>query len=192
VRNADCFVSTCAEGRADQVSDVAAGVDDELDAWRLAMTSIARLQSVTPEVKEAFVGVWVERKMLPLSVGNRRVLADALRILLPCGYSGSPLVLYRGACEGERRRRLYGFSWTTEVGVARKFTEHWAQAQAMADASLKLDGGVILKTTAAAEAVLLIREPCDYYDEGEVVVDPFRLGRVELVERLRSKEESEA
>jgi hypothetical protein len=42
------------------------------------------------------------------------------------------------------------------------------------------------------EAVLLIRKPGDYYirkpgdyyDEGEVVVDPFRLGRIKVVERL--------
>jgi hypothetical protein len=44
---------------------------------------------------------------------------------------------------------------------------------------------VLLRTVAPAEAILLIREPSpDYYDEGEVVVDPFRLGGVKLVERL--------
>jgi hypothetical protein len=32
--------------------------------------------------------------------------------------------------------------------------------------------------------MLLIRQPEDYYDEGEVVVDPFRLGKIRLVERL--------
>jgi hypothetical protein len=36
----------------------------------------------------------------------------------------------------------------------------------------------------AAEAVLLIREPQDFYDEGEVVLDPYRLGKVTVVERL--------
>ena len=44
--------------------------------------------------------------------------------------------------------------------------------------------GVILKTIAPPEAMLLIRQPEDYYDEGEVVVDPFRLGKIRLVERL--------
>jgi hypothetical protein len=36
----------------------------------------------------------------------------------------------------------------------------------------------------APEAVLLIRQPEDYYDEGEVVVDPFRLDRIEVAVRL--------
>jgi hypothetical protein len=47
-----------------------------------------------------------------------------------------------------------------------------------------LDRGIVLKTTAAPEAVLLIRRPEDYYDEGEVVVDPYRLGKIDVVERV--------
>jgi hypothetical protein len=39
---------------------------------------------------------------------------------------------------------------------------------------------------APPEAILLIRQPQDYYDEGEVVVDPFRLGQIKLVERFRA------
>ena len=45
-----------------------------------------------------------------------------------------------------------------------------------------LSQGMILQTSAPCEAVLLIRKPEDYYDEGEVVVDPYRLGRVRVVE----------
>jgi hypothetical protein len=44
--------------------------------------------------------------------------------------------------------------------------------------------GVILQTLAPPEAILLIRKPEDYYDEGEVVVDPFRLGKIKVVECL--------
>jgi len=44
--------------------------------------------------------------------------------------------------------------------------------------------GVILQTSAPREAVVLIRKPEDYYDEGEVVVDPFRLGKVKVVARF--------
>jgi hypothetical protein len=42
----------------------------------------------------------------------------------------------------------------------------------------------VLKTVVPPDAVLLTRQPEDYYDEGEVVVDPFRLGRVDVVERI--------
>lgn len=41
---------------------------------------------------------------------------------------------------------------------------------------------MLLSTLAAPDAVLLMREPEDYYDE--VVVDPFRLGKVLVEERL--------
>jgi hypothetical protein len=96
-------------------------LDEQLDAWRLAMGHIARLRSVTPEIRDAFIPIWVEHKMLALRVGNRPVLANALRVLLPGNYSGPPLALYRGTSGWERRRRLYGFSWTTDVAIARKF-----------------------------------------------------------------------
>ena len=36
-----------------------------------------------------------------------------------------------------------------------------------------------------AEAILLIRKPEKYYDEEEVIVDPFRLGKNKVIERLR-------
>jgi hypothetical protein len=37
---------------------------------------------------------------------------------------------------------------------------------------------------APPEAILLVREPEDFYDEGEVIVDPYELGRVSCVDRL--------
>ena len=45
--------------------------------------------------------------------------------------------------------------------------------------------GVILQTLAPPEAIMLIRQPEDYYDEGEVVADPFLLGKINVIERLR-------
>jgi hypothetical protein len=88
------------------------------------MVKVAALSRVSQEVQNAFLAVWIESKMLPRSVGDRPVLARALRVLFP-GYSGPPLMLYRGTRASERRRRLYGFSWTTEAVVARKFAEQW-------------------------------------------------------------------
>jgi hypothetical protein len=143
------------------------------------MLKVSRLPSVSPEIKLVFVDIWVETKMLPLVVGSRRILTDALRILMPCNYTTASPALYRGACS--RERSCPGFSWTTDIDVARRFAERWAQP--IPGAGPKI-GGILLKTTAPADAIMLVREPCDYYDEGEVVLDPFRLGRVEVAERL--------
>jgi len=87
--------------------------------------------------------------------------------------------------------------WFIEMGdppavdraIARSFAEHWSgighpdeiRAKEM---SHSWGGGIVLEALAPAEAVLLIREAEDYYDEGEVVVDPFKLEKVTVAERL--------
>ena len=72
-------------------------LDACVDGWRLGMLKVARLEKVSQEIQQAFVPIWVEHKMLPLKVGERSVPAKALRVLMPAGYSGAPLRLYRGA-----------------------------------------------------------------------------------------------
>jgi hypothetical protein len=116
--------------------------------------------------------------MLPLHVDNRALLARALRVLLPGGYQGPPLTLYRGAEARERRHHHYGFSWTTDPVIARGFAEHWAHP-GLSDYS-----GVVLRTVVPPSAVLLVRQPEDYYDEGEVVIDPRHLDKVLVHEKL--------
>ena len=97
-------------------------------AWHWAMMRVARLPSVRPEIRAAFLTIWIESKMLPLRVGNRRVLALALRIiLLPGPYRGPSMRLYRGAGWHERCRRVYGFSWTIDKEVAQSFAERSGQ-----------------------------------------------------------------
>jgi hypothetical protein len=83
-----------------------------------------------------------------------------------------------GSSWRERTRRTYGFSWTQRRNIAESFADHWRQD---ADGG----GGVILETVAPPEAILLVRKDEDYYDEAEVVVDPFRLRAVSVAERLR-------
>jgi hypothetical protein len=166
------------------------------DAWRVAFKGLATLPSVSPEIQQAFLPVWITSKM-PLRVNNRCVLANALRLLLP-GYDGPPIRVYRGAGAHERRRKVYQFSWTTDIEEARRFADDWRPHRVQIPPGLVAgdgadgwehitnpEGGVVLRTLAPPEAILLVREPEDYYDEGEVVVDPFRLGRIEVVERLQ-------
>ena len=146
------------------------------DSWRLAMARVARLDCVSTAIRRAFGGIWVESKMLPLRVGNRRVLANALRVLMPCDYRGKQLKLFRGTNTLERKRRLYGFSWTTDYRTARTF----------AGGPLKVDGAsVVLESVVPAHAILWKRKKeRNHYDEGEVIVDPFGLKTVRVAERL--------
>jgi hypothetical protein len=177
---AKIFARVCESGSEDELRGAASLLYEQIDAWRPAFVKVAKLPCVTKEVQNAFLSVWIENKMLPLHVGNRRVCADALRVLMPADYSGSPLTLYRGTAAHERRRRLYGFSWTLDIAIARKFAKHWAQPL---PAPLTSEG-VVLKTVARPEAILLVRQPENYFDEGEVVVDPFQLDKVDVIERL--------
>jgi hypothetical protein len=175
------FVRACSDGDPNRLYDAAGLLDENVEAWRLAMSGVAKLPRVSDEIQAAFVLIWVEHKMLSLTVGDNPVLARALRLLLPGGYSGPPLTVYRGTTNDERRRRLYGFSWTTDAAVARRFAEHRAKAEPGAYVE-----GLVLQTIAEADAILLVRQPEDYYDEAEVVVDPYRLSKIKVIERLRA------
>jgi hypothetical protein len=151
--------------------------ENTIDGWRLAMRGVGRLPLVSKKIQAAFLPVWIESKHMPLAVGHRPTMAKALHILMPPIVLDAPLRLYRGTSALERSRRLYGFSWTTHLEIARRFAEQ---------ARLGTSGAVVLETVAAPGAVHLLREEEGYYDEGEVVVDPYRLGRVRVLARLPS------
>jgi hypothetical protein len=147
-----------------------------VEGWRLGMMRVARFPAVSAEIQTAFLNVWIESKGLLGKVRDRPVLAKALPILMPAIYHGAAIQIYRGANWQERRHRRYGFSWTRDRGVARGFAEHWQQ----------VFGGVVLETLAPPDAILLVREDEDYFDEREIVIDPFRLNKVMVIERLLS------
>jgi hypothetical protein len=170
------FTEACVSGDVDRLYIAVDQINNTVDGWRHAAGGISRLGKCSSVIREAFLSVWIESKMLPLMVGDRKAMAGALRVLMPPTYRGKPLRLYRGAGARERRYGTYGFSWSTDITTARAFAEHWQKAS----------GGVLLETVAPAESILLVREIEGHYDEGEVVVDPYRLGRVKLVERLPS------
>jgi hypothetical protein len=174
------FARVCQEGRAELLDTTRQYIDDcgDDDAWRLAMAKVARLPRVSLEIQAAFIPIWVGSQSLPRRVGHRPTMAAALRVLMPGRYSGPPLVLYRAADTSERRRRTYGFSWTFEIDTARLFA---GQIQPFQQ-GIGTFQCVIFKTLAPAEAVLLIQQR-EEYGEGEVVVDPYRLRKVEIVER---------
>lgn len=177
---AKAFCNVCATGQVDLLYDACNWLNSTSDSWRFAMRMVSRLPSIAPDVREAFVAIWVEKAHLPLTVGDRPTLARALRVIFGPADVKESLRLYRGCGARERRSGAYGFSWSTDKSTARMFAEPRQQIPG---------GGVVLETVAPPEAVLLVREPEDWFDEGEVVVDPFRLGRVKVVERLLPKGE---
>jgi hypothetical protein len=189
IRAAAVFARICKEGDADRLYAAHQFLNESgPDAWRLAMRRLAKFERVSPEIQNAFVSIWIESKMLPLRVGNRSVLARALRVLMPGASTTSPITLYRGTSHHERRYHRYGFSWTTDLSWARQFAEKWAQpVPALTGMTGPAWGGVVLQTEAPPEAILLVRPPEGFYDEGEVVVDPFALNAVKVVERLNSE-----
>jgi hypothetical protein len=172
------FGAVCSRGDAAMLYNANLWLNECVDAWRPAMAKVAKLSAVSRDIQEAFLPIWIEHKALPLWVGNRRVLANALRVLMRSDYTGPALTLYRGTGSNEHRRRLYSFSWATDRAAARKFAEVKVHPEFQLD-------GVVLQAVVPAEAILLVRKPEDYYDEGEVVVDPFGIGRVRVIERLR-------
>ena len=186
---ARAFPYACGTGDPDLLHEAAVRLD-ETGGWKLAMKLASRLPSVSREVQYSFESLWIERKGLSLTVGDRPTVAKALRILFPGNYIGEPLRLYRGTNRGERRRRHYGFSWTTDKAIAQSFADTHSETARSLAKELPKEGpfaystdleGLLLETVAPPEAIFLMRETDGHYDEREVVVDPFRLGRITVV-----------
>ena len=181
-RAARAFVDAARHGDVDQLLAAVDWINQEADAWRLAMRGVVRLGAVSADIRVAFLSVWIESKHLPLEVGDRPTMAKAARVLFP-GYTGPQLRLFRGTIRSERTRRLYGFSWTTQRDVAMRFAQQHSKipeqrATQRPDGSIAHLAGVVLETVAPPAAILLLREEEGYYDEGEVVLNPYRLGAV--------------
>jgi hypothetical protein len=141
---AKLFTRACHAGDVD-VFHEAINLINEVGAWLPAMREVAReVRAVSPKIQSTFQGVWIESKMLSLRVGNHRALCNAARLLLP-KYSGPPVRLFRGAGAAERRRRIYGLSWSADIECATRF----------ADGRQAWDGGsVLLETLAAPKAII--------------------------------------
>ena len=145
---------------------------------RVAMKLAARLQGTTDEIRNEFLSVWIMAKGLSSFGTDRWALAYALRVLLP-RQSQTQLRIYRGTSFNERRKHIYGFSWTAQADVARRFAERLREFE---------DGAVVLETVASTQAILQrIDGTGTSFDESEVIVDPFKLRSVRVMERLAQK-----
>jgi len=142
---AHLFTRACQSGDIPLFCEAVARIDETVNGWLVAMRKVAReVRAVSPQIQSAFQAVWIESKMLPRSVGNHRALCNAARLLLS-KYSGPPVRLFRGAGAAERRRRIYGLSWSENVECATRFADGrrmWA------------GGSVLLETRAAPKAII--------------------------------------
>lgn len=177
---AKAFAEACAAGDPEALQDVAGAFEGLEDGWRLAFREVAKLPTVAPAAQDRFVHLWLSTKELPRRVGDPKTLVAGLRKLFPRPIVPEPMLVYRGAEQSELRRRK-GFSWTVRIEKAREFAQRFHDWE---------KGGVVLETIAPPEAILLVcgNPDPEYYDEGEVIVDPFLLGAIRVVERHRSAE----
>lgn len=180
-QGAAAFARACRDGDVELMLNAVDFLNaNTIEGWRLAMRKVGVLPTVSPEIRAAFLNVWIESKHLPLAVGHRPTMARALHVLMPPIPLSEPLTLFRGTSALERSRRSYGFSWTTCRGIAERFAEQ---------ACLSESGAVLLETQAEPGSVHLRREDEGYYDEAEVVIDPYRLGKVRVVARYKMARE---
>jgi hypothetical protein len=182
-QNASAFAKAADRGDVEEFARLADPHNDDVNIdWNSAFREVAKLTSVPPEISAIFVRAWIEHQGWP--VHDRRTLVDALRVLMPQQpRQEGNLTLYRGTNLDEHTSCTYGFSWTTDPEIAQqKFAAGWTEgAQQLGNAVLT---GVVLQTSAPPEAILLVRDPSPGdYDEAEVVVDPFLLGAVSVIER---------
>jgi hypothetical protein len=177
-RAAVAFERAILSGSVNQFLAAIDGLFMTVDGWRLAMKRAGRVKNVSDDIRWEFMSTWVQAQGLRLKAGDeRRSLASALRILLPRSEVGQPMTLYRGADARERKRRAYGFSWTRDYAIARGFAEYlptigWET--------------VVLRTVASPDAILHARDDDGFFDEREIIVDPFKLGHIEVAERIKA------
>lgn len=180
------FVRACQTGDCDAFYDAVDEIAEwTVGGWTVAMRKAARdlKEPVSPEIQSAFLVVWIKYKMLPLKVGDHRALCTALRLLLP-PYRGPAVRLYRGASAGERRRRIYGVSWTIDKEVADRFAQDYRTWD---------DGSVLLETIAPPQAVLCsVDEAGGYYEESEYILDRRHLSGVKVVARYSQPDDARA
>ena len=141
------------------------------DGWRHAFQKVRLLRTVKPAIKQSFLTIWIESKHLALTAGDHRAVADALHVLMP-RYEGCTVRLFRGASAHERRRRIYGLSWSGDADVADRFARDWQRLD---------EGGVLLETLAPPNAV--ISAPGGHYHEREYLVDRRHLRGVKVVRK---------
>jgi hypothetical protein len=194
---ADLFTRACQTGDIEAFNGAVRRID-EIAGWPVAMRKFVRdVRAVSPGIQSSFQLFWTESKTFPGRAGEYRVLRDAVRLLLP-KYSGVAVRLFRGTGAAERRRRIYGLSWSAKIEIAQKFA---------LERRVMPGGSVLLETLAVPEAIISeidypqpfnkdeIRRthpkaefPVEFHEEREYIIDRRYLNSVSLVRRYEQSE----
>jgi hypothetical protein len=145
--------------------------------WPQVMRKIAKSPAPSDQFRRFLLNLWRhDRDHIRQEVGDDLLLADALRVMLP-PYDGPAITLYRGEGFGNRKRRTYGLSWSSDIEIARCFAKRYCRNTS--------GGSVLLEVTASPEAIVCrVAEAVDSYVEKEVVVDRRLLRGVKALERF--------
>jgi hypothetical protein len=189
------LVKAIRDGNAEAFESAAGSLfDGSVRGWTIAFRQIVRERpAIIPEIRRAFLAAWIETKSIRLQVGDDRAVIAGLRVLLPPWHGGAKR-LFRGARFTERRRRIYGMSWTTSIAAAERFARD----------RRFLEDSVVLETSAPARAIIAaIKYPkpftpveikrirrddptahfSEYHDEREYIVDRRHLTDIKVVRR---------
>ncbi|MGW1423852.1 hypothetical protein ACWAT4_27440 [Bradyrhizobium manausense] len=148
-------------------------------AWRTTIRKVAReVSSVSPDMRLAFLGVWIGHKNMPNLVRDNVTMYAAARVLLP-PYHGPAVRLYRGTAHRRRRRRVGVTSWTANMEIAEIFARQHAESGR---------DGVVFETMADPKAILCsVPDAGGAPDESEFIVELRYLAEVSIVRRLKSE-----
>jgi hypothetical protein len=118
------FVRALQTGDRKALRDSIEDIDERiLDGWKQVFRRIARIKKVDPDIRDAFLGIWISLgDHLRQEVGDDCLLAQGLRLLLP-PYDGEQQVLYRGEGAANHQSRTYGLAWTAKRAVAEDYAE---------------------------------------------------------------------
>jgi hypothetical protein len=97
---------------------------DLLCLWKATMRAVRKSPCPSDAFRSKLMQFWIEHgDHIRSEVGDDLLLADGLRAMLPA-YAGPAVMLYRGDSFENRRRRLYGLSWSRNVDVAREYAKN--------------------------------------------------------------------
>ena len=161
---------------ADAFFEAVVAIDPLCDGWGRLFRRIARIDTrPSAAFRRRFLQVMITHgDHIRQESGNDLDLIQALPAIFP-PYKGPALHLYRGEGAWNRRCRTYGFSWTLDRQVAKKFARRLC--------SHGEGGSVVIETHAPSGAIIRIVRGGHHSGEREVWVNRRHLERVLVLER---------
>lgn len=133
---------------------------------------------VTPELKEAFHLLWIEKgHFLREKMDDDKKLLELMKKLLPV-YSGDGMLLYRGENIERYEANKIGFCWTPHIDVARKFAS---------GLNAYKSGGILLYAYIKPTEILAdVHSHSKYLEENEITINSYNIKNIRILEKFPS------